>query len=238
MRKVDMRAIAAVRKLQENPELGEFRVHAALAQIGVHLSPRTCGRILALNRVLYGLEKPSGVVGSKRAMPFASDRRHEFWTADVRYLDAIDEHEIGGRAYVVTVLENHSRAILASAVTPTQDLSAFLSVLYRAVERYGAPEALVTDGGSVFRANQAKAVYETAGIAKHEIERGRPWQSYIETTSTSSGAWPTGTSRRCGAGPNSSLSTTASSRTTTPKGTGPTAGARTAGSRRRRCWVG
>ena len=96
VRKVDMRAIAAVRKLQENPELGEFRIHAVLAQIGVHLSPRTCGRILALNRRLYGLEKPSGGgVGQKKAMPFASNRRHEFWTADVRYLDAIDEHEIG-----------------------------------------------------------------------------------------------------------------------------------------------
>jgi Integrase core domain len=177
-----MRAIAAVRKLQENPELGEFRVHAALAQIGIHLSPRTCGRILALNRALYGLEKPSGGGGRAKTMPFASGRRHEFWTADVRYLDAIDEHELGGRAYVVSILENHGRAILASAVSPTQDLSAFLSVLYRAVERYGAPEALVTDGGSVFRANQAKAVYEAAGVAKHEIERGKPWQSYVETT--------------------------------------------------------
>ena len=182
VRKVDMRAIAAVRKLQENPELGEFRVHAALAQVGIHLSPRTCGRILALNRTLYGLERPAGGTGRSKAMPFASNRRHEFWTADVRYLDAIDEHEIGGRACVVAILENHSRAILASAVSPTQDLSAFLSVLYRAVERYGAPEALVTDGGSVFRANQARAVYEAAGIAKHEIERGKPWQSYIETT--------------------------------------------------------
>jgi hypothetical protein len=88
VRKVDMRAIAAVRKLQENPELGEFRVHAALAQIGIHLSPRTYGRILALNRALYGLEKPSGGAGRKRAMPFASGRLHEFWTADVRYLFA------------------------------------------------------------------------------------------------------------------------------------------------------
>jgi putative transposase len=182
VRKVDMRAIAAVRKLQENPELGEFRVHAALAQIGIHLSPRTCRRILALNRARYGLEKPSGGGGRAKTMPFASGRRHEFWTADVRYLDAIDEHELGGRAYVVSILENHSRAILASAVSPTQDLSAFLSVLYRAVERYGAPEALVTDGGSVFRANQAKAVYEAAGVTKHEIERGKPWQSYVETT--------------------------------------------------------
>jgi hypothetical protein len=39
----------------------------------------------------------------------------------------------------------------------------------------------VTDGGAIFRARQARAVYGALGIAKHEIERGRPWQSYIET---------------------------------------------------------
>jgi putative transposase len=44
--KVDLKAIDAVRRLQKNPALGEFRVHAALAQVGIHLSPRTCGRIL------------------------------------------------------------------------------------------------------------------------------------------------------------------------------------------------
>lgn len=54
-RKVDLRTINEVRKLQENPELGEFRVHAALLQLGIKLSPRTCGRILALNRSLYKL---------------------------------------------------------------------------------------------------------------------------------------------------------------------------------------
>ena len=49
------------------------------------------------------------------------------------------------------------------------------------MERYGSPEALVTDGGGIFRANQARAVYQALGIAKHEIERGRPWQNFIET---------------------------------------------------------
>ena len=39
----------------------------------------------------------------------------------------------------------------------------------------------MTDGGGVFRATQARAVYESLGIAKHEIERGRPWQNYVET---------------------------------------------------------
>jgi transposase len=178
VRKVDLKAIEAVRCLQRNPHLGAFRVHAALAQAGVHLSPRTCGRILATNRALYGLDKPKGPSKEPRQMPFAAPRRHQFWTADVRY---VDDHKLGGRAYVVSVMENHSRAILASALTRTQDLASYLSVLYAAIERYGSPEALVTDGGGVFRARQARAVYEALRIRKEEIERGRPWQSYIET---------------------------------------------------------
>lgn len=179
VRKVTLKAIEAVRRFQQNPNLGEFRIHAALAQIGIHLSPRTCGRILALNRELYGLEKSKGPSKEKKEMPFQAIRRHQFWSADIRY---IDNHKLGGRAYVVSVLDNHSRAILSSAVTRTQDLASYLSVLYAAVERHGSPEALVTDGGGVFRARQARAVYEALGIVKHEIERGRPWQNYVETT--------------------------------------------------------
>ena len=178
--KVDLGAMNEVRRLQQNPNLGAFRVRAALEQVGIHLSERTCGRILALNRRVYGYETPKAAKGEKKPMPFASKKRHEFWTADVRY---VDEHRVPseGRLYVVAILENHSRAVLSSALTRNQDLAAFLSVLYRAVERYGSPEALVTDSGSIFLANRAKAIYGALGIAKHEIERGRPWQSYVET---------------------------------------------------------
>jgi hypothetical protein len=47
---VDLKAIVAVRKPQRNPELGGLRAHAALKQLGMHLNPRTRGRILALDR--------------------------------------------------------------------------------------------------------------------------------------------------------------------------------------------
>jgi len=53
VRKVDLRAVTAIRELQENPRLGEWRMHAALRQMSIHLSPRTCGRIMAHNRTLY-----------------------------------------------------------------------------------------------------------------------------------------------------------------------------------------
>lgn len=180
--KVDLRAMNEVRKLQKNPELGAFRIRAALKQIGIHLSSATCGRILALNRRIYGLQKPRGGNSTKVPMPFASSRRHEYWSVDLRYLDMVDENLVDGPAYAITVVENYSRMILASTVSQTQDLSAYLAVLYQAVERHGSPEALVTDSGSVFLANRAKEIYRMLGIEKHEIEKGQPWQNYSETT--------------------------------------------------------
>ncbi|MDP8922968.1 MAG: helix-turn-helix domain-containing protein [Chloroflexota bacterium] len=68
--KTTLRAMEAVRKLQRNPELGEFRIHAALKQLKIHLSTRTCGRILARNRKLYGLRGPEATPRTPQPMPF------------------------------------------------------------------------------------------------------------------------------------------------------------------------
>jgi putative transposase len=96
-RKVDLAAMAAVRRLQANPELGEFRIHAALETMAIHLSPRTCGRILAQNRAL-GLPAPAqGQPHEPKAMPFAATYRHEYWSVDVRY---IEDHQLEYRKTV------------------------------------------------------------------------------------------------------------------------------------------
>jgi hypothetical protein len=40
---------------------------------------------------------------------------------------------------------------------------------------------LVSDSGTVFLSHDARRVYDTLGIEKKEIKKGRPWQNYIET---------------------------------------------------------
>jgi transposase InsO family protein len=179
-RKVDLKAMAAIRRLQANPELGEFRIHAALAQLGIDLSPRTCGRILALHRELGAPHPAAAVPHGVQPMPFAAVRRHQFWSVDVRY---VEDHRLGtGKpAYVISILENYSRAFLASAISPRQDLTAYLIVLRAAIETHGAPEVLVSDSGSIFKAKHAQAIYAALGIRKEVIDQGQPWQNYIET---------------------------------------------------------
>jgi putative transposase len=123
---------------------------------------------------------PDGAI-KDREVCFEASRRHQIWTADVRY---IKKHRlpVKGYLYVISILENYSRKILASAVCRKQDLASFLPVLHSAIERYGSPETFVTDSGSVFLANRAREVYEALGMEKVEIEKGKPWQSFIETT--------------------------------------------------------
>jgi transposase len=179
-RKVTLNIANEVRKLQENPLLGKWRMSAALARMGIEVSPTTCGRIMEANRQLYGLEKPQRSPREKLEMPFKAVRRHQYWSADIRY---IEEHLLPDPkpVYVISIFENFSRSALASAISPTQNGWDFLAVLAEAIRRYGAPEALVTDGGGQFYSSQALQLYDMLGIHKERIEPGEPWQNYAET---------------------------------------------------------
>jgi putative transposase len=179
-RKATLQVRNEIRKLQENPLLGKWRMHTALLRMGIELSPATCARIMAANRQLYGLEQPPHEPRPKLEMPFKAVRRHEFWSCDVRY---IEEHLLPDPrpVYSITIFENFSRSVLASAISPTQNQWDYLSVLAEAIRRYGAPEALVTDGGAIFYSNQAIQLYDLLGIRKERIDPGAPWQDYAET---------------------------------------------------------
>ena len=179
-RKVDLVAMVAVRRLQENPLLGEFRIHAALEQLGIDLSPRTCGTLLAEHRALGIGRPPDRLPRDPQAMPFAATRWHQWWSVDVR---SLEDHGLADPkpVYVIAVLENFSRAILASRLSLRQDLTAYLIVLREAIARYGIPEGIVSDSGSIFKANLAQAIDRALGIRKEQIDRGQPWQNSIET---------------------------------------------------------
>jgi putative transposase len=176
--KVTFAAMREIEQLQQNPALGAYRVQAALEQMGIKLSRATCGRVLALHRQLYGLDPPHQGQRPRKEMPFKAHHRHELWTVDFRHLDMVKQ--FGKKYYCCTILENFSRAVLASAVTEHMDTDAFIAFLYAAIRRHGCPEALVSDHGQVFLSHAAHHIYERLGIRKEEIKRRQPWMSYIE----------------------------------------------------------
>jgi|GEM_PF-5430326 len=169
-----------VKQLQRNPELGEWRIQAALKLLGIHLSLRTCGRILALHRSLYGLKMPQRELHEPRPHPFRAEYRHHIWSVDLRY---IEKHRLGDPkpVYIISILDNFSRAILASGISRTQNLTDYLIVLFAAIRQHGAPTMLVSDNGSIFKAKQAQKIYASLGIQKEHIQKRQAWQNLIES---------------------------------------------------------
>jgi transposase InsO family protein len=49
--------------------------------------------------------------------------------------------------------------------------------MYAAVRKYGVPEVLVSDNGSIFTSHDTRRLCEQLGIAKQEIKKGCPYQS-------------------------------------------------------------
>src|SRR5947209_19452224 len=107
----------------------------------------------------------------KKEMPFKADYRHQYWSVDIRY---IDMHQLKNedKIYCISVLENYSRAILASAITRRQNFEEYIAVLYAANRKHGCPTALVSDHGGVFRDHRATQIYNTLGICKCQEESG------------------------------------------------------------------
>ena len=172
--KQTLAAIHTIKTLQQNPALGEFRVHVALKQLGIDLSPRTCRRILALNRKLYGLPLPAKAPREPKPMPFAAQYRHLVWSVDLRYLD----HRLEDfKVYCLTILDNYSRAVLASEVSLTQDLGVYLCVLRQALDRWGVPTMLV----SAAELERAFAPVQLPGrVDRSGYVRFRRWWLYGE----------------------------------------------------------
>src|SRR5438128_7838486 len=117
--------------------------------MGIEVSPATCGRIMAANRQVYGLEKPKRDGRAKLEMPFKAVRRHQYWSCDIRY---IEEHLLPDPrpVYVITIFENFSRSILSSTISPTQTQWDAPCRPGGCHPSGGVPEAIVTDGGGQF----------------------------------------------------------------------------------------
>lgn len=170
---------------QEYPRAGRWRLHGLLERQRQEPPPseRTVGRAMAINRELHGAPGPWRSAREEKPTPsgfphlaYRPLHRHHMWYTDIRYLVQLD----GSWVYSICILEGYSRKILAGMVSPHQDLTAVLQILYAALSEYGCPEALVSDNGSVFTAGHYLAILHDLEMKPLHIEKGKPWQNLIE----------------------------------------------------------
>ena len=132
-------AVIEIRKA--HPEMGAQKIKAYLGD-KIDLSHQSIHEILRE----AGLVKPGKKV-RRRWRLFARHHSNSLWQIDITEL-----HE--GSVYLLSILDDHSRFVIASVVLEHATKSAILGILGKAIRMFGKPRQILTDHGSQFFANK------------------------------------------------------------------------------------
>ncbi len=131
-----------------SPELSPRELALQITDAGAFsVSESTCYRLLKR----HGLVKPAEVVGFKAGKEYhrKTRRPNEMWATDGAYLKVVG----WGYYYLVTVLDDYSRFILAWRLQPDMTAASLIEVVQEAVEETGMTEVPLRDRTSLLSDN-------------------------------------------------------------------------------------
>ena len=125
---------------QEHPGLGPSQIQFQLKREGLKVSSRAIRRVLIEN----GYERKHKI-GTGELQRFEAERPNKLWQMDI-----LDFWINKQRIFVLLMIDDYSRFIVGFGIFTEATMSHAITVLRRAVARYGKPESLLTDRGIQF----------------------------------------------------------------------------------------
>lgn len=129
---------------EQFPYYGAVKLSKQLLRTyGLNLHPGKVKRILDQHGFKQERLPKAPPKGSRR---FERINSNELWMMDIMYYRLKKE----GRFYLISILDDYSRFIVAHQVCTTQTGDNVTAVFHEAVDNYGLPNQLLTDRGSQF----------------------------------------------------------------------------------------
>jgi transposase InsO family protein len=150
---------AVLRAKAQHPSCGKQRLAHLLYHQGVLISPNTVQRILRKG----ALSVPPVPCPRRHWNAFEALAPHVMWALDICYLYT-RKHD-GFDRYLITILDDHSRTVIASGLYERQTVAEVVEVLKAAVLTYGVPQQLVCDHGSQFTGSEFRRVCAAIQLA-------------------------------------------------------------------------
>ena len=174
MRQIDMIHTA-------RPFLGARKIVLELRKVGWRIGRRRCARLMKLMGIEAMVPKPSlsKPAPGHKIYPYLLrkleiERPNQVWCTDITYIPMATGH-----AYLIAVMDWHTRAVLSWEVSNTMDRAFCLRALHRAVEVAGcAPEIFNTDQGSQFTSEEWVSSVQGYGAKVSMDGKGR-WMDNV-----------------------------------------------------------
>ena len=145
----------------EFPRLNATQIHSQLIQEGfIPASVNVCAvqRFIKRND-LKGARNPN--MRDRKA--FEEDAFGKMWQTDTCYFPYITESGRSKRVYCISIIDDHSRLIVAGGLFYSDSAANFQSVFKKAISTYGIPQKLYTDNGAPYANEQLSLICGTLG---------------------------------------------------------------------------
>jgi len=183
----------AIGLLLEQPQrsLVQLGVYLRAQFPGYALPPATLARHLHQHPAFAAVLALRGKGPRKLYGRYEASRPHESWQLDGKGPFAV--HLKSGdliRVHVLSVLDDHSRAILAALAATAEDTKATIAVFQKAATRYGLPDRMQFDRGSAFDSQVFRDGIAQCGVHRNHVHARQPTaQGKIEAYHRSLGRW-------------------------------------------------
>ena len=159
----------------EHPFFGSRNIAKTLRERGFEANRKRVQRLMRLMGLESVAPKPNTSKPNEAhpVYPYllrglTIDRPNQVWAADITYI-----HLGRGYAYLVAIMDWHSRRVLAWRLSNTMDTSFCVEALKEATSRFGLPEIFNTDQGSQFTSAEFTEVLLSAGVKISMDGKGR-----------------------------------------------------------------
>jgi putative transposase len=165
----------------ECPVYGQRNLRENLRDYGYHIGPKRIRRLMRIMGIEALVPKPSTSVPVKghEIFPYLLRKREinavdDVWCADITYIPMTEGH-----AYMVAIMDWHSRAVLAWEISNTMDSAFCVRALKEVLRRTGRkPRIFNTDQGSQFTSKEWICELHSQGIQISMDGRGR-WMDNV-----------------------------------------------------------
>ena len=174
----------AIGLLYEQPQrsLMQLDVYLRVEFPNYSLSRTTLRRHLHAHPAFAGVEKLRSGKKSKLRNLYEADHPHEGWQLDGKgkfFVRLIDGTRV--QIHVLSIIDDHSRSILASVVAKAENTEAAITVFEKATAKWGLADRFQFDRGSAFDSHAFRGGLAALGVHRNFIVARSPeWDGKIE----------------------------------------------------------
>ncbi len=135
---------------------------------GITLSASTVYRFLHRHNLME-----RSVSGPEDRRKYEAQLPNDLWQADVMHGPRVDCNGKQKKAYLIAIIDDHSRLIPHSEFYLSEKLACWLDAFENALAKRGLPRKIYVDNGAAFRSKHFESVAASLGIA---LVRSRPYK--------------------------------------------------------------